>query len=125
VSVESELFTLLTGDAGVSALVGTRVYPQVADENAMLPLVVYRRVGGAPLRNLATDDAYSSTFRLDCWATDFSGARQLATAVATAVDRYSGGTIKAVLLNEALPIRDPDTGDWRMSVGVDVVHEEV
>jgi hypothetical protein len=49
-SLEAVLFARLTGDAGVFALVGTRVYPVNAPPGAALPHLVYSRAGGAGVR---------------------------------------------------------------------------
>ncbi len=121
-SVETDLYTMITSDAGVAALVGTRVFPLVAGTNAALPLVVYRRTGDAQVRGMGADAMTQSIFRLDCWAVTFSAVKQLSDAVVAAVDRQSAGSIKAILKNDETPIRDDVTGDYRISIGVEVSH---
>lgn len=45
-SFQSTFRSVLVADAGVAALVGTRVYPTILPQNATLPAIVYFRVGG-------------------------------------------------------------------------------
>lgn len=48
-SAESALYAALSGASGLTALVGTRIYPDVIPEDADLPAVVYQRAGTAPV----------------------------------------------------------------------------
>lgn len=43
-SAESQLYTLLTGTAAVTALVSTRIYPDEAPPGVTMPFVVYQRI---------------------------------------------------------------------------------
>lgn len=43
-SLESDMYTSLTTHAGLSALISTRLYPDVAPQNATRPYVVYQRI---------------------------------------------------------------------------------
>lgn len=47
--IEDQIFDGLTGNAGVAAIVGTRVYPHAAEglpQRAQLPAVTYQAIGG-------------------------------------------------------------------------------
>ena len=43
-TVEENLYTLFTGSTAIAAVVGTRVYPVMAPQNATYPCLVYTRV---------------------------------------------------------------------------------
>jgi len=120
-SVETELFSILDVHSGLSALVSSRIYPLVAEEDATLPLVVYRRTGDSVERAMSDDAAVRSVFRFDCWDNDYTGAKDVAAQVKSALNRYSGGTILSILFESELPIRDETTEEWRISVAMEVI----
>lgn len=45
-SIESDLFAKVTGNAGVSALIGTRFTPLLLDQNSAFPAAVYQFISG-------------------------------------------------------------------------------
>jgi hypothetical protein len=45
-SIASGIFELLKADAGVSAVVGGRIFPVLLPEGPTLPAITYQRVGG-------------------------------------------------------------------------------
>lgn len=64
---ESDLYSDLVGDAGVGALVGTRVYPNVLPEDVTLPAIAYRtvsavRIGGRCVQRRVQIDMYALTY---------------------------------------------------------------
>lgn len=84
------------GHAGLSALIGTRCYPQRMPESPTLPLVVYHLVstppndyqdhdGGAP-------DRWTYRVQLDGWAGDADAASALGDQMFAAFAGWSSGT---------------------------------
>lgn len=64
---EDTLRSDLIGDAGVSALVGTRVYANVLPEGVTLPAIAYRtvsanRIGGICLQRRVQVDYYAASY---------------------------------------------------------------
>ena len=47
-TVKAALVARLMGDAGVVALVGSRVYPQVVPQDAAMPALAYQRISETP-----------------------------------------------------------------------------
>jgi hypothetical protein len=47
-SVRSALRTILTGNSSVTALVGTRIYPTIAPEGNLWPIIVYIQTDNRP-----------------------------------------------------------------------------
>ena len=85
------IYTILTEDAGVSAVVGTRVYPQVAAQGAAFPFVVY------VLQDNTPSDTKSGVSTLDeirydivAAAETYSALSSLTERIRLALDRYSG-----------------------------------
>ena len=90
-AIEQGLYTLLTQDPGVSALVGNKVYWILAPKGAVLPYIVVGRV--------ATGDTYTmdgatglrdGLFQIDCYATTFYASRQIALAARVLLESYTG-----------------------------------
>lgn len=85
-TIADDIYTTLTGDAGVSALVSTRVYPMDMPQNATLPALTYTRVSETPLVNLDGENATrNSRYQVDCFASTYTGAQALAEAVKAAM----------------------------------------
>lgn len=89
--IEKGLLQLLTDDAGVSALVGAKIYWILAPKGQALPYIVVSRV--------TTGDTYdmdgatglrAGLFQFDCFATDFYSARAIALTVRKLLESYRG-----------------------------------
>jgi hypothetical protein len=82
------IYDRLTGNAGVAALVATRVYPDEAPDDADLPLVVY----GVQLsdQNDGTAPMKECTITAHGWAASDSTAQSLAEALHAALEGYNG-----------------------------------
>lgn len=98
-SSESDLYAALSGRAGLTALVGTRIDPDAIPEGHALPAVVYQRASTLPTMTIGgVIVAESVRFSVTAWAETRTGADavadQIAAAVAAAgnpsVDRSSG-----------------------------------
>ena len=85
------IFGILSADAGVSAIVSTRIYPDIAAQGTALPFVVYN------LTRLVPSDTKSGVSQLDeerydltCVSDLYSESISLSEDVRTALDRYNG-----------------------------------
>lgn len=85
------IYAKLTANAGVSALVSTRVYPIVIPQNTAYPAIAYSAVytPGDPNKNEdATKDHCEFTLR--SWASTYDAAAALDVAVRAALDYVDG-----------------------------------
>lgn len=86
-SAETELYAALSGRAGLTALVGTRIYPDAIPENASLPAVVYVRSNTTPYYNigglLLAEDV---KFSLTAWSESRTQAEAVADQVRLALN---------------------------------------
>lgn len=111
----------LIEDAGVSAIVGTRVYPQVAPQGAASPYLVYSQVSGAREWDLdCVAGLGNPVFQVTAWADTYAAAQALADAVRAAVSAASaagdlgGETIQgATIENEIDQFEEPAGGRGR------------
>ena len=85
------IYTILTEDAGVSAVVGNKVYPQIAAQGAAFPFVVY------VLQDNSPSDTKSGPSTLDevrydivAAAETYSELSSLTERIRLALDRYTG-----------------------------------
>jgi hypothetical protein len=93
------IYSILTSDSDVNAIVGTRVYPQIAAQEAAFPFVVY------VLQNVDPSDTKSGVSTFDEVRYDFivasenyAEASDLTEKIRTALDRYSG-TVAGVVID--------------------------
>ena len=93
------IYSILTSDSDVNAIVGTRVYPQIAAQEAAFPFVVY------VLQNVDPSDTKSGVSTLDevrydiiVASENYAQASDLTGKIRTALDRYSG-TVAGVVID--------------------------
>ena len=93
------IYSILTNDSDVSALIGTRVYPQVAAQGAAFPFVVY------VLQDNTPSDTKSGVSTLDeirydivAAAETYSQLTDLTEKIRTALDRYTG-TVSGIVVD--------------------------
>lgn len=83
--VYSALFSKLSNDSGLTALVGQRIYSLQAPNGATYPLVIYYLASGV-LPNDSPRDSISDVYRVDSWSTvSAAHARTVADAVHSAL----------------------------------------
>jgi hypothetical protein len=123
-TIGTDLYTKLTGTAGVAALVGTRVYPMRLPPGAAMPAITYSRVSGAREQALAGASFLPHpVFEISCWATTYAGADALAAAVRTAIDGWipTGGA--GTDWRNEIDLVDPETGWYRIALHVEIWHQ--
>lgn len=128
-TIEEGLYDYLSTNVGVSAIVGTRVYPGTLPQNWTKPAISYQRVSGVRFRNLAGPAGRATPrIQIDCWAESYSGARTLAEAVRSAMDGYAGlmgtTTVGSVVLESDIDFYEPDTDIYRVSMDFWISHIE-
>lgn len=123
--MKSGLVALLSTEATITAVCGTRVYVSKAPEKALLPYVIITQMSSE--ENASLDGASGKlrfiTFDIDCKSKTSVQAELLGNAVRTFIQDYSGAagnyTIGAVIMNDESDSYEPpqDGSD----VGVHVV----
>jgi len=109
-SAELVIKALLDADAGVAALVATRLYSDVRPEGDVLPAIVWNEISDAPRPPIdITTGAEPMTGRIqvNCLAASSSGVKALKDAVIGACHKHSGSiggiSVQAVLQDTAGP----------------------
>lgn len=97
--IEEVLSTILENDAGVGALCGDRIYPQVIPQGGTVPAVTYDRTSGERIRALdGVDGVASPRFEFICWAATYLAAVELKNAVRAALEGYTGTILGVSIL---------------------------
>jgi hypothetical protein len=87
----AELRKLILDSAGVTALIGSRVFPNLVPQRTAFPAVVYTQISSERTSVMGTDTGtVRSTWQVDSYATTYTGARQLASEVRKALQRKLG-----------------------------------
>lgn len=89
--IEQALHDKLADTAGVSALVGSRIYPLLAPQRATRPYVTYQRISTE--RDFALDGGVGRAqgrIQIDAWAETQLGARAVADAIRAALHGFTG-----------------------------------
>lgn len=87
--VGAAIYSMLKDDSAVSALVGTRIYPELAEEGASAPYIVYSVVSNTPSDTkdgTPIDEAQLEIFSV---GSTYAAANDLADKVRAALDRKS------------------------------------
>jgi hypothetical protein len=93
-TVRAALHSLLSGDAGVAALVSTRIYRNTWPQGSAFPALTYQQI------DRTGDDTHDGPpslvavrFQIGCWARDDGAAETLAEAVRQALDGQQPGAV--------------------------------
>ena len=88
-STASDIYSALSGSSAVSALVGTRIYRNLAPQSAVRPFVLYKRIkgGGAVNSTKGHSGLDNPHYYISCWVeTNMDDAYALADKVKTALE---------------------------------------
>ena len=94
--VGAAIYSLLVNDSAVSAIVGTRIYPELAEEGASAPYIVYSVLSNTPSDTkdgTPIDEAQLEVFSV---GSTYAAANDLADKVRAALDRKSKIVVGAV-----------------------------
>src|SRR4051812_14174894 len=104
-TVESEIYSRLKDYAGMSAAVSTRIYPTFNNEqNPVAPFIIYQKISSKPTHSFGVNNGvYADRFQIDIYASVFYGVATSACSirdlVVAAMDRYRGGIIQDILID--------------------------
>ena len=106
--IEASIRSILTADSDVSDLVSTRVFPYMRQQGTAFPAIVYELEDTEPQQGL---DGFQSLTRCELSVTNvaetYSGAKDLASKVRTALNGYTG-TSEGVAIKSV--VHDNDIG---------------
>lgn len=99
-SIETGLRDYLVADSGVTAIVGTKVYPQEAADDVAEPYVTYRLADSDEPRYLNGTVRYRKfTYEVTCYTKVYDDATALAEAVRAAIGGTGGANSVSTTLD--------------------------
>jgi hypothetical protein len=106
-AIGSAIYSILANDAGVAALVSTRIYPTFVPQGASMPAITYQRIVAVRDHVLdGTTEMVAATYQINCWAETYAETRALSDAVRAALDDYEGTVNSVVIQNIHLTDED-------------------
>jgi hypothetical protein len=124
------IYSRLTGFAGLSALVVSRVYPVNLPQNPAVPAVTYQKIGGESEQGMAADHGMTHPLvQFDCFAATYSAAWAVARQVRNALERWSGSEAGVTILDtlierEGQDIYEDDVKLFRVSMDYTIWHRD-
>lgn len=91
-AIQNHIYTRLSTYAGLTALVGTRIYPVVAPESPAYPLVIFDLIApNKPKTSGGTSGNHiEALYQVSCWADTYASARAVAAQIVAALEDYAG-----------------------------------
>lgn len=124
------IVTKLTGHAGLSALIGARVYPSQLPQRPTLPAVTYFRVSTQHVQH-RDDGGYAALrrprYQLDCWAETQAQARAVAEELHNCFATFpqaSSPRVDVALAANDFDDYEPDPARWRVIVDAFIWYAE-
>lgn len=91
--MEEALIAYLKANAGVAAVVGTRVTAGERKQGGDLPAIVFHLIGSDPhYADQGTTGLVDSLIQFDCWGETYADAKRAARAVKAALQDFEGTT---------------------------------
>lgn len=125
--INEAIYSRLSADANIMAIVGTRIFPSKATQNQPPPLIMYFRVDTVPATALNTASTFmASRFQFDCWHKTEIGAETLAEKVKTSLDGFIGTilgiTIGGIVFLDQFDDYDDDAELYRVGQYFRILH---
>ena len=115
VDFETALLRTLREDAGLSALVGNKVFPLAIPAGNYLPCVTFQRIGGMPANTLSGHSGLEEIdLQIDVYAKNYGEAKAVAKAVRAAMPP-SGDVFGAHLIDDQ-DLYEDGTNYFRVSM---------
>lgn len=120
-AIGATIHGLLSGDATFASYTGTRIYPNVAAQNAAFPYAVYSVIGTQPTD---TKDGVSKLdivrVQVDVYSQNYDTSQTMAARARTVLDRFSGSNNgnnidKIIFTNQADAPYNDELNVWWVS----------
>lgn len=96
ITISKAIYSILSSDAVVTGLTGTKIYPLVVPPKTELPVVVYER-RSTPDVTKDNSTMYNTNVEIIIMDNDYSNTITIATAIQNALEHYKGTVSGAVI----------------------------
>lgn len=125
-SIESALYSRLSGYTALTDLVGGRIYP-LANMDEVYPALSYFKVSGYPVSSMGSDTGtWSYRMQVDVWAKSYGSMMDTKIEVINALQRWSD-TAKGVddtLLDNEQQMLEGDVGIYHTALDFMIWYHE-
>lgn len=109
-SFESELYSYLTGQSALTDEVSTRIYPSMAPQNAVLPLIVYIKVTDeAEGHSTGASGMSLALYQFDIWAATNVSRITVSAALRGELDGFRGTLASSEWIHRCHMVNESDT----------------
>ncbi len=127
--IEDGIADYMENHAGISALVGNRIYPMVLPDEATYPAIVYQKISGLMVASHSGNSGLGNPrFQISCWGETYPVAKALSRQVKLAFHGYKGAmgdiTCQAAFVDAELDDMDQQTKLFRVMIDVLLWHAE-
>jgi hypothetical protein len=114
--IEAEIASFLIGNAQVTALVGTHIYPNKAPVEEAYPCVTYFRVSGFRIRDMSGASGLThARIQINSWSFDYAVAKAIADRIRRELDNFRG-TMGATAIDAIFLMEEADLVDKKLAV---------
>ena len=127
--VEQALFTRLSGFAGLTALVSTRVFPVTLPQQVTYPAVVMQKVSAVRHPAFNTDSGVTSArFQVSAFGKTYSATKAVIDQVRAALQRFRGTVstvvIQDIMVDGEIHLYEPTNKTHQVSMDFLIHHRE-
>jgi hypothetical protein len=126
--IEQAIYNLLSGDATIAALVGTKISPVKKKQDSDLPAITFRRVTTGRFPAMSVDaSVVKARFQVDCWAGTYPVAVQLKNAVKAVMKRWrttTGITVQDTFMDGEIDFYEEDTKQFHIAIDFEINYNE-
>lgn len=98
-SLETEIYSLLSGTTVITSLVNTRIYPVKAPQNAIYPHLIYTRISGGQANTLdGYADFENPRIQIDTYSTGYLECKNLSSSVHSVMNGATA--FKSILVSD-------------------------
>jgi len=124
-SLATAFRTALTGDAGVLALVSTRVYWKRLPQMPTYPAITLELIDGDPNNALnAVSGLHWARVRVNSWGSTYGAAYELAAAVTAALNGQKTSTLRSLVSQGKRDFFEPEVPAYYLSEDFSTLHTE-
>ncbi len=128
-NIEDTLFSRLTNDSAVTAVLGSRFYPVKLPQGYIAPACLYRRIDEVPVHAQGTSaTAMSARIQFDVFAKTFAEAKNAINKIRESLDALdstvAGVRIYGILYISQIDFYEDDTELFRTSADFKVMYTQ-
>jgi hypothetical protein len=125
--LEEVVFDRLTSHLGLSAIVGSSIYPIAMPQGTVLPAVTYQRVSSPRVRGFGDNKGAVARVQVTAWAATYRDAKQVRAEIFDALEptdgMYFDVTVRAVQCVNELDDYNPETKTYATALDFMIWYE--